>query len=158
MAAVMHDDRSDEVACVLIPVGGTSLLLPNVTVAEILPWRRIKPVDDTEAWCLGVIGWRGESIPVVDYERFNGGAGTGGRMGRCLVVMNRTRSKTWSPFYALAADSLPRLVHLCSEDVFAQDDPLGPAETMAVKVGAEETVIPMLARLEEALGVFRMID
>ena len=155
MAAVMTDRDSAEIACVLIPVGGASLLLPNVTVAEILPWRRVKPVEDVEPWCLGVIGWRGESIAVVDYERFNGGQGSGRRLGRCLVVMNRTRRRDGTAFYALAADNLPRLIHLAPTDVFLQDDPLGPAETMAVRVGTDEAVIPSLERLEEALAYLK---
>jgi hypothetical protein len=34
-------DDAKELACVLIPLADTHLLLPNVTIAEILPWRRI---------------------------------------------------------------------------------------------------------------------
>ena len=40
MAALLAVDAK-ELACVMIPLANTHLLLPNVTVAEILPWRRI---------------------------------------------------------------------------------------------------------------------
>lgn len=39
-----------ELSCVLIPSGSFQLLLPNVSVAEILPWRRIKPIESSPAW------------------------------------------------------------------------------------------------------------
>ena len=45
----------------MIPLADTHLLLPNVTIAEILPWRRIKPLADGPKWCLGLLGWRGET-------------------------------------------------------------------------------------------------
>ncbi len=43
MAALLAVDAK-ELACVMIPLADTHLLLPNVTIAEILPWRRIKPL------------------------------------------------------------------------------------------------------------------
>ena len=45
MAAVVAEDLT-ELSCVLIPLDGTRLLLPNISVAEILPWRRVKVLAD----------------------------------------------------------------------------------------------------------------
>ena len=58
-----------ELSCVMLPLNGIQLLLPNVCVAEIVPWRRVKVLEDAPDWCLGLLGWRGESIPVVVFRR-----------------------------------------------------------------------------------------
>ena len=63
MVAVVAEDLT-ELSCVLIPLDGARLLLPNISVAEILPWRRVKALNDGPDWCLGLLGWRGETIPV----------------------------------------------------------------------------------------------
>ena len=43
MAALLAVDEVKELACVMIPLADTHLLLPNVTIEEILQWRRLKP-------------------------------------------------------------------------------------------------------------------
>ena len=149
MAAVMNQEGS-EVSCVVIPAGKRALLLPNVCVAEILPWRRIKVVADQPDWCLGLLGWRGESVPVVSFDKFNGDA-RAPTTGRCLVVMNRARRVDSRAFYALLAQGLPRMVQLSPDDVANQSGNLGNAESMFARVGTEDVVIPKLSVLEDAV-------
>ena len=150
MAAVMSPD-SAELSCVLIPAGATQLLLPNVTVAEVLPWRRVKPIEKAPAWCLGLVGWRGESIPAIRYELLNSGDRASRRTGRCLTIMNRSRSKVGLPFYALVADRLPRLIHVSASDLDRSSAELGRADVITVKIGADEAVVPNLELIELAL-------
>jgi chemosensory pili system protein ChpC len=143
--------ESTEIACVMIPVGDTHLLLPNVSIAEIVPWRRLKPLDrgaDKAPWCLGLFGWRGETVPVVRFELMNGGGITAGSSGRCIVVMNRARSHKGRPFYAVAADGLPRLLRLHAEDLSSKPVRLGPAEVASVRVGTEPAIVPNLSFIE----------
>jgi len=155
MAAVVAEDGS-VLACVLIPLLGTHLLLPSVTVAEIVPWRRVRRDPEAPAWCLGVLGWRGEPVPVVQFEVLNGASDqVTGKSGRCLVVMNRTRRASGRAFYALAAAGLPRIVQLTDEDVQNQPVQLGAAETANVKIGTESAIVPNLSYLEDQLGVIR---
>ena len=149
MAAVVASE-STEIACVMIPVGDTHLLLPNVSVAEIVPWRRLKALDRADAvpWCLGLLGWRGETVPVVRFELLNGAGVAGSPVGRCLVVMNRARSRKGRAFYAVAADGLPRLLRLNAEDLSTKPVRLGPAEVASVRVGTEPAIVPNLAFIE----------
>jgi chemosensory pili system protein ChpC len=155
MAAVVATDVS-EIACVMIPISGTHLLLPSVTVAEIVPWRRVRRDAEMPAWCLGALGWRGEIVPVVQFEVLNGStAQANGRSGRCLVIMNRTRRANGRPFYALAAAGLPRIVHLTDEDVKNAPVKLGRAETASVRIGTENAVVPNLSVLEDQIATLK---
>ncbi len=147
MAAVVAEELS-ELSCVMIPLKDAQLLLPNVCVAEILPWRRVKALSDTPPWCLGLLGWRGEMVPVVRFETLNGTPGDPRKSGRCMVVMNRARNERGLPFYALAAEGLPRMVQLTADDMANESCKLGPAEQVVVKVGTETAVIPNLDVIE----------
>ncbi len=151
-AAVAVARDGEELACVLIPLQGTQLLLPSVCVAEILPWRRVKPLENAPDWCLGLLGWRGEAVPVVRFEWLNQRDLGATASARCLVVMNRTGAGATLPFYALATDGLPRLVQLADGDLEDSECDLGPAESRAVRLGTETAVIPDLEFIEERLG------
>lgn len=141
-----------ELSCALIPLlDDEQLLLPGVCVAEIMPWRRIKLLPDAPNWCLGLLGWRGEVVPVIRFEHLNSPCDGERRAGRCLVVMNRTAGSAL-PFYALAAEGLPRLVQLSQSDLSELDDPPGPAETRRVRVGAETASIPALGYVEQQVA------
>lgn len=151
MAAVVAQ-QLNELTCVMIPLDGSQLLLPNISIAEILPWRRVKVLGDTPEWCLGLLGWRGEMVPVIRFEQLNGAPGPVRKSGRCMVVMNRARNARGLPFYAIAAEGLPRMVQLTSEDLANESTRLGAAESVAVKVGTESAVIPNLEIIERAVA------
>jgi chemosensory pili system protein ChpC len=148
-AAVVQEPS--ELSCVLIPLEVGQLLLPSVCIAEIMPWRRIKVLPDAPDWCLGLLGWRGETVPVIRFEHVNQPVSNGRRPGRCLVVMNRTGASAPS-FYALAAEGLPRLVQLTQADLGDQEERRGKADARIVRVGAETASIPSLGYLEEQVA------
>lgn len=148
MAAVVAQQVT-ELSCVLIPLNEMQLLLPNICVAEILPWRRVKVLEGAPDWCLGLLGWRGEAIPVVRFERFNNTMAEDRKVGRCMIVMNRARTSGSIPFYALAAEGLPRMLQLTDDDLTNVPTKLGRAEVMALRVGTESAIIPNLELLEQ---------
>ena len=144
-----------ELSCVLIPLEEGQLLLPSVCVAEIMPWRRIKVVPEAPEWCLGLLGWRGDTVPVIRFEHMNRPGAEGRKAGRCLVVMNRTDGSA-APFYALAAEGLPRLVQLSEADLTDKDDEPGAAEVRVVRVGAETASIPSTRFLEQQIAALEL--
>jgi chemosensory pili system protein ChpC len=150
-AAVAIGNDANELSCVVIPASGNQLLLPNVCVAEIVPWRRIKVLEDGPAWCLGYMGWRGLTLPVVHYGGFDESADPM-QTPRCLIVMNRARTSGGIEFYALVADSLPRMVQLVEEDLTTEGGNLGAADSMHVSFGTEIATIPDLAYVENQVA------
>jgi len=149
--ATAATQEENELSCVLIPTPGVQLLLPNVCIAEIVPWRRIKSAPDRPAWCMGFFGWRGQNIPVMHYASIGGQSMAVPASARCLVVMNRARSAAGPAFYALAADGLPRMLQLVDDDLHNLDADLGAADVMQVRVGTEAATIPDLAYIEDAI-------
>ncbi len=151
-SAVAVAEETNELACVLIPTPGLQLLLPNVCIAEIVPWRRIKVAEQGPSWCMGHVGWRGQNVPVIHYAGFEEQAEAMPNSARCLVVMNRARNPQGPAFYALAAVGLPRMLQLAEEDIHNLDMQLGVADVMQVRVGTEAATIPNLGYIEDCLA------
>jgi chemosensory pili system protein ChpC len=152
MTAAAVANEPAELSCVLMPLLEGQLLLPSVCVAEITPWQRIRVLEGAPEWCLGLLRWRGETVPVIRFERLNQPGGQSPARGRCLVVMNRTGASGHAPFYALAVEALPRLVQLADGDVFDHEAKLGRAESRAVRFGTETASIPNLAYVEQQVA------
>jgi len=157
--AVAVVEETSELSCVIIPTIGAQLLLPNVCVAEIMPWRRVKPLPSAPAWCSGLVGWRGRTVPVIHYAGFADASAPAAATARCLVIMNRSRNSSGPAFYAVAATGLPRMLQLVDDDLLNADVELGSADVMQLQVGTELATIPNLgyvedkiAELERALG------
>jgi len=150
-AVVASANEKDELTCVMIPTSGIRLLLPNVSVAEIGPSRRMKTLEHGPSWCIGFVDWRGRTVPVVHYPGFSGDGSERRVSPRCIVIMNRAYSVSGPPFYALAAEGLPRMLQLADGDVNTTDGELGPADVMHVSVGTETAIIPNLGYIEERL-------
>ncbi|MCP5180885.1 MAG: chemotaxis protein CheW [Pseudomonadales bacterium] len=144
---------AEELACVLVSAENGGLLLPNSCVAEILPWRRVKPMVAAPRWCVASLGWRGHSIVVVDFQVM-AGLGEPARSGRrSLVVINRVGERDGAGFYAFAVSTLPRLVHLAEDEIRdCPPDRLSPAILSRVMVGTEELVIPNLRYIEDEVA------
>lgn len=148
-AALLSAGEADDLSCVLIPTPGEQLLLPNICVAEIVPWRRLKPEPDGPQWLMGYVGWRGQMIAVVHFAGFAEAADVRAAQPRCLVIMNRSRNPAAPAFYALAAEGLPRMLQLADDDLSNASAELSMAQVMQVNVGTEVATIPDLAYVED---------
>jgi chemosensory pili system protein ChpC len=140
-----------EMDCAVIPIHQTSLLVPNVCIAEITPWRRLRPKPDTPSWHLGTLAWRGTQVPVVSYEILNDAPELvlpPNEPGACLIIMNRSRPATELTFYGLAAQGLPRLLHVADDELAQQGAAQHSAEAYRVHLGTEDAIVPKLSMVE----------
>ena len=64
--------KNEVLPCLLIPIQGGRMVLPNVTVAELIPFQKPSDIANSPEWILGEIEWRGTMIPVISYEEFSG--------------------------------------------------------------------------------------
>lgn len=141
------------VRSLIIPLNGVALLLPNTAVAEISDYKVPQPINDAPGWLLGMMLWRGRSIPLLAFEPFLGRtAGVGGVHARAAVC-NTLNANPVLPFVAILAQGIPRLQELKSgmlETVTRGAE--GNAVVAArVLVEGREAIIPDLDVLERQL-------
>lgn len=147
---------SDVLNAVLLPLRDERLLLPAVAIADAIGAGGLRPAaDGAPDWLAGWISWQDLDLPVLHFERLNGGAATetSGRVR--IVVLHPVTPGAGLPRLGLLCDGHPQLLSLARSAVEAQplraDD---AAERVLARVIAEgrEALIPDLAAIEARLA------
>jgi chemosensory pili system protein ChpC len=140
-----------KVASLLIPLNDKQLLLPNVTVAEIIPYRAPTVISENASWLLGQLEWRNINIPVFSYEVLSGSE-VPSIKGARLAVVNGTGNNPKLPFYAILIQGIPKLTHVKEDDIVKVEAMhSGPYDQMAVSLFDEQAMIPDLDMIENEL-------
>lgn len=141
---------NEEVASLLIPMVARPMLLPNVTVAEIVGWEQPERREGDPDWMLGVFNWRGVDVPVVSLELMNDPEEEEGFSGSRIAVLNGV-GKSKQDFYAVCVQGIPRLVRVYPAEIGGEENVSAPAFDMMVTVNGEKAIIPDLSYVEEQL-------
>ena len=145
---------ANELATLLIPMRNKQLVLPNVSVAEIIPF--VRPTEDEgqqarPEWFLGHFTWRNTQVPVVSFEGLNGEAIDTLNSSKRIAVLNGLVDDRL-PFCAIVAEGMPRLMRVMPNEVSNDDSAMiGPAELATVLVSGEEAVIPNVDFIQQQI-------
>lgn len=134
----------------LMPLHDRNLLLPNVAMAELVPYQTPERREGLPDWLLGYIGWRNLTLPLLSFEVASGSRTEIGRNAR-IAVLNAIGDRPGTPFLALLLQGIPRSLKV-DADVPATDDTLAPLELAAVRIGDQVAKIPDLEGLEQKLA------
>ena len=140
----------DKVRSLWIPLRGMNLLLPNVAVAEVVPYREPEPLEAGPEWLLGVLTWRDQPIPLVSYELFCRQDAPASADRARILVLNSTRDDIRLPFFAMITSGIPRLFLADEEgleDVLGSEEYASDHSLSAVRIGSEQADIPDLGRV-----------
>jgi len=145
-------DVPDQIDCLLIPLKDRNLLLPNVSVAEIIPFTHLLTTASAADWVLGRIDWRGTPVPVVCYEMLNNQTAPAPNPNARFAVINGIGGHANMPFFAILIQGIPRLVHIQERDIQEVEAMnMGAYDQAAVTLDEGQAMIPDLDRVEEIL-------
>lgn len=139
----------------LVPISNKSIMLPTVSVAEMLPYRtpeQLIPMEGKPAWFLGSVSWRGVMIPMISYEGISGHEMPNIKAVSQMVVLNSTGVHSKLPFLCFPTQGIPRLSRVLPDNII--EDTSQTCDTydeMAVLVNDVAATIPNVAQLEQAL-------
>ncbi|MGK0440855.1 MAG: chemosensory pili system protein ChpC [Pseudohongiellaceae bacterium] len=143
---------NDELATLLIPMNGKQWVIPNVTVAEIIPYREPEVVEsDNPTWFLGNIEWRGINVPIISFEAINEEPFISQSSNRRIAVLNALNNEAKLPFCGVIAESVPRLMRIQPNEIINEDVVPGPAELGHVLVNGEQAVIPNVDFIQQQM-------
>lgn len=149
---LLSGPQVNQIATLLLPVSGRVLVLPNVSVAEIIPYRNPVADEDVPTWFLGHIEWRAQTVPVVSFEAINDEPFAGRDRNRRIAVLNAVAEHPGLPFFGIVTEGLPRLMRVMADELASDGESgAGPAELMRVVVSGESAVIPDLAFIQRRL-------
>lgn len=145
-----------DVSTLLIPVAGKTLLLPNVSLAEILEFNEPVPQSDVPTWYLGNISWRTLEIPLISFESVNEQAFSNRASNAKIAILNGLIDNPRLPFWGIVTQGTPRQMRITAQEIVKDDsDNRGPAEFMSVFVNGEAARIPDLDYIEKQLLAYR---
>ena len=144
------NDNSQTLSCVMIPMSERQLLLPNVTIAEVVDYASSDAGANTPDWLVGYLDWRGLQLPVISYDAANGGSLSvpGANRGRIVVLNTIGEHHQQVPFMALVTQGIPSQARLTEDQIRQLDGEAGPADLMQVEVEGDSAWIPNLEYLE----------
>jgi chemosensory pili system protein ChpC len=151
MQQLTTDTNTDEMLpCLLIPIQGGRMVLPNVTIAELIPFQKPAVLDNVADWIVGEIEWRGTMIPVISYEEFSGfKKGPAGQDLRVAVVNSPNGEQGKMRFFGLLTQGIPSLIKLEEAAIKEnQNAVLQKGQKMAVTLETGHATIPDLDMLE----------
>ncbi len=142
------------IASLYLPVTGNSIVLPNVSVAEIVDYKAPEPVADSPDWFLGNIEWRGVTLPVISYELLNEQPLPQSTENVRIAVINTIGEKhTELPFFAIITRGIPSQTKVDKDSIkeIEEDEKRGPTELMKVKILGDTVIIPNLEYIENMI-------
>ena len=144
-----------EVRGVLLPLRSGQLLLPNVSVSEVIGFRQPdSPPDDAPDWLLGVMSWHQRLVPLVSFDVLVGSPSEEiGNRAR-IAICNTLNGNPQRPYIGILLRSIPHLVRVTEEFIAPLGEPGdgGDMVKQQVRISGQEAWIPDLDALEQALS------
>ncbi|MBD2839567.1 chemotaxis protein CheW [Pseudomonas sp. JM0905a] len=148
--AVTTQNNTASLTGLLLPLSDRTLLVPNVALAELIPYRAPQATPGLPAWLLGQVAWRDLRLPLLSFEAAAGGevkVGSGAR----VAVLNALGGRPHVKFIALLLQGIPRSLKL-EDDLRRANAPLSVLELDSVQLGTDVAKIPDLMALEQMLA------
>jgi len=141
---------SEEIKCIILKINGDELLMPNASVAEIIPIKNIINVANKPGWMLGYLDWRGNSVPLISFEAMGGvrmpSLATGNVKAAILFSIGEDNQ---FPYLSILMQDTPKTISVKEEDLLSNmEENNHPAVEESVMLGDESYSIINLEKLE----------
>ncbi|MBT3504338.1 MAG: chemotaxis protein CheW [Piscirickettsiaceae bacterium] len=147
----MAELSTDFIPCMLLPLQQHYLLLPNTTIAEVIPMPRITLADDKPSYYRGQYQWASHKITILDLENLVENEEGHSDEANKLCIIYSINSDTKLQAYALPCHGAPQLIHLNETALKLVDDDEKTSEFLHCRthIGNKIAYIPNLDKLEE---------
>lgn len=143
----------------IIPMQKQSVLLPQLTVAEIIPYEPLQRLEETPDWFLGLLSWRGVQVPVCSFEMMTVERASFSLVSvssASLVIIKGLNEYEDLPYHAMVAQTAPEVVDMSEDMLIGVAGNNEKTELTKVRFGDDVISIPDLDYVENAiLGVIK---
>ncbi|MBW8454092.1 chemotaxis protein CheW [Pseudomonas stutzeri] len=151
MSQTVISQDAESLTGLLMPLADRMLLVPNVAVAELIPYRALQAVQGMPAWFLGQVQWRDLSLPLLSFEAASSGEPQPVGSAARVAVLNAVGGRDHVKFIALLVQGIPHSIKV-DASLARADVELAPLELDAVNLGDMQARIPDLVGLEQKLA------
>jgi len=154
-APITLDDDIKEIPSILIPIASKQLLVPTVSVAEMIPFQPPQPDSsvspkDQPAWFLGNLYWRGVKVPMFSFEAMSGESLAAIKPDSQVVILNSIGTNPKMPFLCFPTQGIPHLSRVVPTEISeVANAQLNACDLMQVTIAGSQAIIPHLESLEK---------
>lgn len=141
--------------CTMIPIKAQTLIVPTNAIAEMAMVAPIFPDNSGPDWFLGFYSWRNGRVPLLSFEKLNGGSVAGINPNGRIAVFNNTGVNEDVPFIAIPTQGIAKAIDVSQRDILGYNNAAQIYELFHIRIGVEELVIPDLAGLEKAYCAYK---
>ena len=106
MSQTVISQDAESLTGLLMPLADRMLLVPNVAVAELIPYRAPQAVQGMPAWFLGQVQWRDLSLPLLSFEAASSGEPQPVGSTARVAVLNAVGGRDHVKFIALLVQGI----------------------------------------------------
>ena len=150
------DDDVNEIPSILIPIAQKQLLIPTVSVAEMVPFQTPQPDSsispkDQPNWFLGNLYWRGVKVPMFSFEAMSGDSLASIKPDSQVVILNSIGVSAKVPFLCFPTQGIPHLSRVMPNEISEiTNEALSPCDLMQVAIAGSQAIIPNLEKIEQS--------
>ena len=150
----MTEKSTDFIPCMLIPLQQHYLLLPNTTIAEVVPMpHQIDITDDKPNYWIGQCLWHSQKITIIDLESMVENNLADAAEANKLCVLYGINTAVNINAYALPCYGVPQLIHLNESALkLAHDTEESEFLHYQVQIGNKVAYIPNLDLIENTIS------
>jgi chemosensory pili system protein ChpC len=150
----MADNVTDFVPCMIIPLQYHYLLLPNSTLAEVIPTPRVIHTDNAKpSYWIGQCDWESQTIPIIDLEGLVDNKPSDTADANKLCVLRGINAYANISIYGLPCYGVPQLI-LLTESALKIAEKVITSDYVhyQIQVGNKIAYIPNLDAIETMLS------
>ncbi|MBE0438441.1 MAG: chemotaxis protein CheW [Gammaproteobacteria bacterium] len=119
----MADISPDFIPCVLIPLKLHYLILPNTTIAEVIPLPKLKSSDMSTPFWVGQYDWQDHTLPVIDLDSLIEDKPSACDDANKLCIVRGINTQAALNNYAFPCYGAAQLIHLTESALKVIDTP-----------------------------------
>jgi chemosensory pili system protein ChpC len=148
----MVSSASDFIPCVLIPLNQQYLLLPNASIAEVIPKPRFQHIENEVEYKIGQYVWQDTPIQVIDLDSLIEQKPSDTAEANKLCILRSINNTSSIHHYAVACYGAPQLIHLTEAALNVVDQPdQSNLVHCHIKIGTKIAYIPNLDAIEQEI-------
>ena len=146
--------EAEELDVYVVPLQKQGIMLPDDTIAEIIPYEPLQRIEESPEWFLGLLGWRGIQVPVASFEMMTVERASFSLVSvasASLVILRGMSDPGSLPYYALVAQTSAVAHKISAEMLFETGESLALTESARVRFHNDVLSVPKLDYLEAQL-------
>mgnify|MGYP002280889343 FL=1 len=150
--AQLNDHLPDFIPCMLIPLRDRYLLVPNATIAEVMPLPSLITDNNKPPYWLGTCSWHENRLPVIDVESLIDSQSLNISDANKLCVFHGLNVNTEFRAYSLPCCGVPQLIYINETALqYASNTDDSDYLHFKIEIGNKSAYMPNLNAIEATI-------